>query len=255
MLLGVGLDYSYTTPNPNLYSLVPAQALSAGVTTAFLASNDVLTSSRNLHRLSVVGVPPLVTITQLPDLILGHADLLPPSAKQHGTTNRLASGDQRMQHVVFKSGVGLLMSWTEGCKPPGDTVMRDCSRVVETSDGVGTPVVKVDKELSNKGQYYFYPAATLNSANDIVVGFGVSGSALFPRLAAAVGTPTGTFGPTILLVTGTAPNPTNRYGDYFAVALDPAGHTPNRNVWVAGEIGSTASGDWGSGIREVKVTP
>jgi hypothetical protein len=258
MMAGASLNFVYTSPQPSWISMVPAQALSSGQTTAYFASNDLNSTSKMLHRVTSTGVPGLstVTLTALADLTLAHTYPAPPKAKQPGTSTTLASGDQRMQHVVWKAGVGLLMSWTEACKPALDTAIRDCGRVIATNDGVGGPAVIMDKELSKKGQYYVYPAVTLNSANDVVATFGVTSTAIFPQLDAAVATVGGTFGPSLVLVKSTASNLTTRYGDYFAVALDPGGTTPNQNVWAAGEVGGgPGSFDWQTGVREVNVTP
>jgi hypothetical protein len=255
MLTGATVDFVYTNPLPQYFSLIPMQALSTGATTMYYASNDLNNTSKALHRVTSTGLPPSVTLTVLADLTLAHTYPVPPLAPQPGTTVKLASGDQRTQHVVWKAGVGLLLTWTESCLPVGDTKQRDCGRVIATNDGVGGPAVTMDSEVSNKGQYDVYPAATLNSANDVVVDFGRLSKTLFPQLDARSAILGGAFGPTLVLVKGTTANTTNRYGDYFAVALDPGGTVHNKNVWAAGEIGGPIQGDWTTGIREVKVTP
>jgi hypothetical protein len=258
MIAGASVNFVYTNPIGSYFSLVPAQALSAGATTLYFASHDMNNTSKLLHRVTSVGVPTpttSITLTALADLTLAHTYAAPPQAPQPGTSSLLNSGDQRMQHVVWKAGVGLLMTWTEACKPAGDTVKRDCGRVVATNDGVGGPAVIMDKELSKNAKYYVYPAATLNSANDVVADFEVTSSTIFPQLDAASAHVGLAFGTTLVLVPGTTGNATGRYGDYSAVALDPGGTTPNQNVWAAGEIGGPNTGDWQTGVREVKVTP
>jgi hypothetical protein len=57
------------------------------------------------------------------------------------------------------------------------------------------------------------------------------------------------FGAKKVLVTGTAPNTTNRYGDYFAIAIDPSN---TAQAWVAGEIGG---GTWNTAVRQVTLSP
>jgi hypothetical protein len=257
MMAGASVSFVFTAPLPSYLSLVPAQALTSGQTTEYFASNDVNSTSKKLHRVTSTGVPGVgaVSLTALADLTLLRAYPVPPNASQPGTGTLLDTGDQRMQHVVWKGGVGLLMSWTQACKPAGDTITRACVRVVATNDGVAGPAVTMDKMASKMGRYYFYPAATLNSTNDVVVAFGVASGTIFPQLDAAVATVGGSFGAPLVLVKGTAANVTGRYGDYFAVALDPAGPTPNQNVWAAGEIGGPVAGDWKTAVREVNVTP
>ena len=190
MIAGASVHFAYTNPIASYFSLVPAQSLSAGATTLYFASNDVNSTSTKLHRVTSTGVPTATTgptLTALADLTLGHTYPQPPGATQPGTATPLNSGDQRMQHVIWKSGVGLLMTWTEGCVPATDTATRACGRVVATNDGVAGPAVKMDRELSKSGRYYVYPAATLNSANDVVATFGVTSGTIAPQLDAAVG--------------------------------------------------------------------
>jgi hypothetical protein len=254
MVAGLTTHLCTRNPDPTRFSLVPAQALSNGQTKEFFAANAANNTSKKLHRLTSVGVPNAggcPTFTNLADITLARTYPAPPPATQPGTGTKLASGDQRMQHVVWKDGVGLLMSWTEGCKPAGDTATRDCARVVVTTDA---GAVSMDKDLSKKNQYYVYPAATLNSANDVVVAFGVTSGTIFPQLDAAAATVGGAFTAPVVLKTGTKANKTGRYGDYFAVALDPSG-TANKNVWAAGEIGGPVATDWQTAVVEVNVTP
>jgi hypothetical protein len=256
MIAGSSVNFVYTNPIPSYFSLVPAQALSAGATTMYFASNDLNNTSKALHRVTSVGVPPAtVTLSALADLTLAHTYPAPPQAPQPGTSSLLNSGDQRTQHVVWKAGVGLLLTWTESCQPAGDTAQRDCGRVIATNDGVGGPAVIMDKDLARKGMYEVYPAATLNSANDVVADFETTSSLVFPQLDAASAKVGLAFGKTLVLVKGTAGNATGRYGDYSAVALDPSGATPNQNVWAAGEIGGPVTSDWQTAVREVNVTP
>jgi hypothetical protein len=256
MIAGVSVNFVYTSPLASYFSLIPAQALSAGATTMYFASNDLNSTSKALHRVTSVGVPGgTVTLNALADLTLAHTYPVPPKAPQPGTTAKLNSGDQRTQHVVWKGGVGLLLTWTESCLPVGDTRQRDCGRVIATNDGVGGPAVTMDNDASHKGQHYVYPAATLNSSNDVVVDFGVTSGSIFPELGAASAIVGGSFGPTLVLVKGTTANTTGRYGDYFAIALNPGGTAPNKNVWAAGEIGGPVAGDWTTGVRGLTVTP
>lgn len=257
MMAGASVNFSYTNPIASYFSLIPAQALSSGQTTEYFASNDLNSTSKALHRVTSTGVPGVstVTLTALADLTLSHTYPAPPAAKQPGTTVKLASGDQRTQHVVWKAGVGLLLTWTEACIPAGDTAQRDCGRVIATNDGVGGPAVTMDSDVSKKGKNDVYPAATLNSSNDVVVTFGLVSGTTNPQLDVTVATVGGAFVTPKVLVAGTAANTTKRYGDYFAVALDPGGTTPNRNVWCAGEIGGPVASDWQTAVREVKVTP
>jgi hypothetical protein len=91
-----------------------------------------------------------------------------------------------------------------------------------------------------------------NSSNDIVVTFGQSSSSINPRLMGTASNGSSSFGPPIVLAAGSKPNATGRYGDYFAVAQDPANLS---NVWAAGEIGGPVNNDWQTAVVEVNVVP
>jgi len=109
----------------------------------------------------------------------------------------------------------------------------------------------VDKNFASVGRYLFYPAVNVDGAGSVVLGFGRSSTSIFPELRALPVDPLGVAGSSALLVGGTAPNTTGRYGDYFAVAVDPSSTT---DLWVAGEIGG-GSGGWNTAIRQVTVNP
>jgi hypothetical protein len=158
-----------------------------------------------------------------------------------------------MQHVVQKvigASTRLLMTWANKCTPAGDTASRDCSRVTVTNETAGALVFS--KNISTLGAFNFYPAATWNSSNDIVVTFGQSSSGINPRLMGTASNGSSSFGPPIVLAAGSTPNTTGRYGDYFAVAQDPANLS---NVWAAGEIGGPVNNDWQTAVVEVNVVP
>jgi hypothetical protein len=248
---GSSFSFQYTTPNPSYFSLVPAQALTSGMTTLYFAGNGG-SGSTILQRLTSVGVPPAATLTALPNLTVAkYTD--PLAAPQPGTSIKLDAGDSRMQHVIQKTvgtNTQLLMTWGDKCKPSGDTASRDCSRVTVTNET--SPAVVFSKDIATKKIYDFYPAATYNSSNDIVVTFGQSSSTIKPRLMATASNGTASFASPIGLALGTASNTTGRFGDYFAVAQDPANLN---NVWAAGEIGGPVSNDWQTAIVEVNVTP
>jgi hypothetical protein len=115
--------------------------------------------------------------------------------------------------------------------------------------------ISFDKNRSKKGQHYFFPAASINAANTIVVDYGRSSTSVFPELDATVASMGGRFVKPVVVQSGDAANETTRYGDYFSVAIDP--DNPS-NAWVAGEVGghnSNGSAAWGTAVGEVIVTP
>ena len=108
------------------------------------------------------------------------------------------------------------------------------------------------RPLSKLKHWYFFPAIGVTSANNIAVTFADSAKKTFPQLMAAAGPIAGgAFSSVILVKAGTSANLTTRYGDYFAVAVDPAATT---NVWVAGEIGGPSTGAWQTAVAQVIIT-
>jgi len=94
-----------------------------------------------------------------------------------------------------------------------------------------------------------------NAAGSNIVGYGRSSTGVFAELDISAASPGGAWSRPKILQTGDNSNRTGRYGDYFAVAIDPANTS---NGWVAGEIGghnSRGSGGWATAIRQVLVVP
>jgi hypothetical protein len=229
-------------PLGQYFSLVPAQSMNS-TTDQWYAS----TSTTLAHVVKTVGVPPApVTLTEpfTPAIrTLGN----PPRAQQPGTSSQLNTGDNRVQTVAWQSNT---LAWTNatGCTPSGDS-FRSCARLITVDTSTGTKLLDIDR--SQRGAYLFYPAVRPNSTGTFIVGYGRSSTTVFPELDASAVTPAGTWSKQRTLVPGTAANFTGRYGDYFAVAIDPDNTV---NGWVAGEIGG-GSGGWDTGIREVLVKP
>jgi len=171
---------------------------------------------------------------------------VPPWAVQKGSVWLLDTGDNRVQTAAWQSN-SLIFTAADACKPRHDTTTRSCGRLlaVDTSSGTKT----IDKDVSKKAQYMLYPAAKPDAAGSIVVGYGRSSSALYPELDALASSPTGAFSTRIVVQAGSAPNTSGRYGDYFAVAIDP--QDPQK-AWIAGEVGFD---NWGTALGQVTVTP
>jgi hypothetical protein len=94
-------------------------------------------------------------------------------------------------------------------------------------------------------------SASMDSAGNIMVGYNVSSSSVFPGLRYAgrlAGDPAGTLaqGETVLR-NGTASNASNRWGDYAAMTVDPG---DNCTFWFTGQYSPATS--WGTWIGAVK---
>src|SRR5215469_7020287 len=232
MMAGANVNFVFTDPISNRFSLVPADTLTASATTEFFSSLDPGTGTK-LHRVTSVGVPPgTVNLTALGDLtVRGYSN--PPPAPQKGTTATIDTGDDRTQNVVV-SGKMMTVTATVGCKPSGDTTTRSCGRVYEVNNGLNT--VKASLTIAKTKTYFFYPAATFVGTTTVGVSIGRSSSTTFGSLLTTAGT-FGALAAPVLVKAGTATNTTKRYGDYNAAAPQPG--TTNQ-FWVAGEIGGTS---------------
>jgi hypothetical protein len=233
MVAGATVNFVFTDPLPQYFSLVPADSLTSSATTEYFASLNSGTGTA-LHRVTSVGVPPgTVNLTALADITVKSYSN-PPGASQKGTTTKINTGDDRTQNVVT---LGTMMTVTQavGCVPSGDTTKRSCGRVYEVNNGTST--LKVLRTIAAAGTYFFYPAATLVGPGTVGVSIGRSSSTTFGSLYTTAGTWGGTLAAPVQVQAGTAANTTKRYGDYFAAAPQPG--TTNQ-IWAAGEIGGTS---------------
>jgi hypothetical protein len=232
-------------PMGQYFSLVPAQSMNSTTDQWYVGVNGGNTTTA--HVVKTVGTPPAaVTLTE-PFTPTVRALGFPPRAQQPGTSTLLNAGDNRVQTVAWQSN-SLIWVHGVGCTPAGDT-FRGCVRLLTFNTSTGTKTLDIDR--SQIGAYLFYPAVRPNAAGTLIVGYGRSSSSVFPELDVSAASPAGKWSKQKVLVTGTAANFTGRYGDYFALAIDPANTS---NAWVAGEIGG-GSGGWGTGIREAIVSP
>jgi hypothetical protein len=239
-----------TAPLPYSSSVVPAQSMNATTTQWYAGVDDA--SSTVAHVVKSVGTPPAAVTLSEPFTPTIKTLTTPPGAAQPGTAMKLDTGDNRVQTVAWQSG-SLYFTNNDGCVPPFDTTTRACARVLVIDTGTG--LKKLDKDRFKKGQYLFYPAVRPNASGTIVVGYGRSSSSVFPELDVTAASPTGAFAGPKTIQTGDASNKTTRYGDYFAVAIDPSAPA---NAWVAGEIGghnSFGSGGWATAIAQIIVSP
>jgi len=233
MLAGATVNFTFTNPMPNSFSLVPADTLTASATTEFFASLNPGTGTV-LHRVTSVGVPPAtVTLAGLPDIkVPSYSN--PPKAPQKGTTVKIDTGDDRTENVVAL-GTMMTVTATVGCKPSGDTTTRSCGRVYEVDNGSNT--LTASRTISKAGAYFFYPAATFVGTGTVGVSVGRSSSTAFGALYTTAGAWGGALAAPVQVQRGTAANTTGRYGDYFAAAPQPGA---TNQFWVAGEIGGSS---------------
>jgi hypothetical protein len=245
------VDSAQTAPMPQYSSsVVPAQSLGSTTTQWFAGVDDA--SSTVAHIVKTTGTPPDPVTLSEPFTPTVKVVTNPPGADQPGTSTLLVTNDNRVQTVAWQAN-RLVFTETTGCTPPRDSAVRSCARVTSFSTRRGSIVF--DKNRSKRGQHYFFPAASINANNTIVVDFGRSSTSIYPELDAAAASMAGGFAKPVVVEAGDAANETTRYGDYFSVAIDP--DNPS-NAWVAGEVGghnSNGSAAWGTAVGEVLVSP
>ena len=245
------------TPDPNMFSLHPAQHLSSS-TTFYLVTDCTgscvpsPTSQTNTETVvSLTGVPP-ATVTVSSSSFTIATSVIGPNAAQPGTSTTLATNDNRVESVVWESN-SLWASWNDACVPSGDTATRTCLRLVQATTSGATATRAQDFDFSASGQYYFYPAVS-SSQGQLVVSFGRSSSSIFPSAMAtgrASSDPVNTLQAPVVIRAGTTADTSTRYGDYFGAATDPT-PTASSTFWVAGEYRkSTTFQNWNTVIGQI----
>jgi hypothetical protein len=188
---------------------------------------------------------------------------VPPNAEQPSTSNLLETGSGNVMDAIESNG-NILMVLTNACEPPGDVyevmtilyaINRSCIRLIEINPADTSRSVQ-DINIGDRGSYFFYPA--ISSTNGfLVISYGHSSATTYPSFE-VFGATEGTLVPgdiithaysvrvgsapvdlyeQPLLPDGITPDPDIshwrwRWGDYFALSVDPADPTV---VWIAGE--------------------
>lgn len=220
-------------PDITQFSIMPAKSL--GPTgTLYMVTVEGNSTSLRLYSIDGTSDNPSVHITDLPIKAVN----IPPGAVQKGTGTPLETNDDRVLDAAWQNGK-IWLSLTDSCTPLGDSEARSCVRLIEVD--TGSAKVVQDFDVATSGTYYFYPALTIDGRGDLDVIFGYSSSSTYPGLMFGTQEPTGpqeSLESMQVLKTGSAPDTSGRYGDYFGAARDPSNTT---NVFVAGEIHSVTS--------------
>jgi hypothetical protein len=160
---------------------------------------------------------------------------VPPKAIQPDTIRRLETNDARVLDAE-EYREKLWFSFNDACIPDGDTQVRSCLRLIEVDTNRTAPdAVLNDFNVAVTDSYLFFPALSVDNDGNLYVVFGTSSSTIYPSLLVshrlANDSPNSVQQP-VVLQPGRGADFSGRYGDYFAVALDPN----NPNVfWVAGQ--------------------
>jgi hypothetical protein len=257
LVAGVTAHIASSAQDPNMFSLHPAQHLSSS-TTFYLVTDCTgscvpsPTSQTNTETvISLTGVPP-GTVTASSSSFTIATSVIGPNAQQGGTRTLLVTNDNRVESVVWESN-SLWASWNDACVPSGDSSTRTCLRLVQATTSGATATKTQDFDFAASGQYYFYPAVT-SFQGQLAVSFGRSSSTVFPSAMVtgrASSDPINTLQAPVTVRTGSAPDTSTRYGDYFGAATDPT-PTAASTFWVESEYRKDSTfQNWNTVISQV----
>jgi hypothetical protein len=249
-LTGSPLHYIASGPDSSLFSIHPVKS-TASNNTIYMFSVEQERGYVRLFRVDGLPPSPRVSPIELPV----SAITSPPNATQFGSDFLVNTGDTRAMDATWENGT-MWLSFTDGCVPHGDTQLRSCVRLVQIN--LISHKILQNFLLDAVGYYYFYPTLSLDSAGDLVVGFGYSSANDDPSFAVwaqPLDSPNAISHPLSLRL-GNAPQTPNtgscqmgvcRYGDYFGSSIDPK----TGRIWMAGEF-SNQSG-WSTYVASVAV--
>jgi hypothetical protein len=207
-------------------------------------------------------VPPSPT-TFLPSCKAITATTRPVRAGQPGATfdvnsictaGCIDSGDDRITSAVYQNG-RLWTGMTESCIPAGDTILRDCMRLLQVLTSAPTLILRAT-DIAANGFYFYYPAVSMDLNGNLFVSYTASSASPAISPEAAVVTllaDTTTVDTNMVIQAGGSNYLGRRWGDYSAVAPDP---DPNQagNVWAAAE--DTANDQhWNTVLAQLSFNP
>lgn len=177
---------------------------------------------------------------------------LPPSAKQKGTSERIATNDARLLNAVYQYAGGVKRLWTTHTVKhswSGDSEARSAVRWYEID--VDDKKVTQQNSFGAKGQYYFFPAIQTDINRDAYIVFGRSSENTFPELRQTgrrFDNKSNDMENSKLVQAGVSANFSQRWGDYFGICRDPRDAD---SVWGFGQYGKERN-QWGTKIFNVR---
>jgi hypothetical protein len=245
LLTGSVTPVFFVGPTPRQSSPVPAQSLSSTTTQVITFNGGSFAGV-----LEVTGTPAAnnVVITET-DISIPATTAPPPGIQPGGT---VATNDDRFLSSIWQNG-NLWVSGNDACTPPGGATVQSCLRLVQISailTGGMTPSLTQSVDIGRSGVDAYYPAVTLDSAQQLFVSFSASTASVFPSAAAieiAAGPPPATVTGVNVFKTGAQKYGGTRWGDYSAISIDPT----DGSVWAAAEYSAAGSThDWGTATAD-----
>ena len=174
---------------------------------------------------------------------------LPVSQPQLGGST-IQGNDNRLLDVEYWGG-HLWATHTVGCNPGGGTV--NCVRWYEINISSGTPSLVQQGTFSGSGLYRSFPDLGVNACGDMMVGYTMTSSSMYPSVYVAgreASDAAGTLKDETQVHAGEAfytayDSVPRRWGDYTGMALDPDGVT----FWYVGEYSrNQATARWSTWV-------
>src|SRR5262245_27688643 len=240
------------TPGASVFTVQPAKlfgTLPPGGGEYLVASGLADASGNAFVRVIAVGNPlgtPTFTATAVP---LGGNLFVPgamPGAPQRGSTTLIDAGDTRMYDAVWRNG----SLWAVNTIDPlaGPDAGRAVVHFYEI-DTTPTPTLvqqgNVDGSDIDPGAFTYFPSIAVDKLDNVGIGFALSGpntyAGSYYTVQSNVAAP-GTVDSTAVLHAGrdsyvrTFGGPSNRWGDFSAVSLDPS---DNLTFWAFNEDAQT----------------
>ena len=251
------IDTAQNTPDPNMFSLHPAQHLTSS-TTFYLVTDctgscvSSPTSTTNTETvISLTGVPPGTVSSSSSNFSIA-TSVIGPNGVQPGTSTTVNTDDNRVETAVWESN-SLWAAWNDACVPSGDSSTRTCLRLVQATTSGATATKNQDFDFAASGAYYFYPAVT-SSQGSLAVSFATSSSSVFPSAMAtgrASSDPINTLQSPATIRAGSADDTSTRYGDYFGAATDPT-PTASSTFWLESEYRKDSTfQNWNTVISQI----
>ena len=236
-------------------SLQPMQALTS-TNTIYMETTGEFTF-QNVTLVTLNGVPPGIVsnttttiVTTAPASSAAVTSAPTPSSQY---TVDLSDGD-RMQSVAWYQGK-LWSTFMVGCTPTGDniSIARSCIQLLELNTS-STPSILQNFDYATKGQYYFFPALSLDGYGNLDMIFGYSNTTTYPSLALtgqAWSDSANTMASRLTIKQGSSICSCGRYGDYFGAAPDPSNPAL---VWTNGEYyNASGFGGWNTFIASEQL--
>ncbi len=178
----------------------------------------------------------------------------PDQPSEPGSGTFSAAVDARPTAEIWQNGVVAIGS-TYPCTPDGDSVSRDCVRIISLAEtpGFGEPTRQGDVLLAGNGQDQYQAAIAFAGSGVLHAAYTASSSSLIPSAYAQYHRRTDPFlgwSDPELVIAGVADYQGSRWGDYSMASPDP--QDPNR-IWVSPEY-AASGGTWGTSFSSIAAT-